>query len=221
MFYKLSLFFASFNLYIYSSDVVLKNYKYVNLEFQDNLLDAITTDDAERVKQVLHRYRWLAKKEVYVDDYTSTPLCEAASKSCVRIVGILLDFGADVHRRDSLNMRPLHRACFVGKDDIVDLLLDRGAAVDVRDNYGYSPLHLACLNGSISSVQRLLDAKAYVNARNSFGQTPLHCAAVNGSSEIIELIVKAGADLKIADKVGRTPIIYAAQERNVDTVAAH
>ncbi len=64
-----------------------------------------------------------------------TPLHMAASRGWVEKCRILLDAGAEIDRRATIddNRTPLMEAAAAGKADVVRLLLDRGADASLRD----------------------------------------------------------------------------------------
>ncbi len=75
------------------------------------------------------------------------------------LTALLLEHGADVHRRDESGRSPLHYAAGVGAE-AVEMLLSRGAVVNVSDDNGSIPLHVAVERGSVTAVEALLRAGA-------------------------------------------------------------
>ena len=71
-----------------------------------------------------------------------------------------MEKGADVECQDGLEgKRPLHFACYNGREKIVKILLKKGAEANVRDNYdGKTPLQFAPSNDNI--VKMLLEEGA-------------------------------------------------------------
>ncbi|KAL3446077.1 hypothetical protein BJX65DRAFT_279997 [Aspergillus insuetus] len=76
-------------------------------------------------------------------DKKMTPLSAAVMRGQAATVRLLLEFGADVNQRASLQRTPLCFAagkCTRNRAEIVRLLLEAGADAGLRDNEGTSPL---------------------------------------------------------------------------------
>jgi hypothetical protein len=86
------------------------------------------------------------------------------------MTALLLEHGADVHRRDEFGRTPLHYAAGVGAS-AVGMLLVRGANVNAQADDGSTPLHVAVDRGSVSAVEALLGAGAVAWLRDERGLT--------------------------------------------------
>lgn len=86
------------------------------------------------------------------------------------MTAVLLEYGADVHRRDESGRTPLHYAAGVGASG-VEMLLSAGAAVNAQADDGRTPLHVAVNRGSVSSVDALLRAGGDADLRDAQGQS--------------------------------------------------
>ena len=107
---------------------------------------------------------------------------------------LLLENGASVDVRDSINDTALHDACLFGNSAIVALLLEAGADVHARGCQQNTPLHQVKRHGSIA--QLLLRAGAEVNARNEYGLTPLeHALEYPMTLRVFPILLRAGSDL--------------------------
>jgi ankyrin repeat protein len=95
-----------------------------------------------------------------------SPLFRAAFCNHVDVVRLLLEFRAEVDRRDAWGKTPLIAASEEGHDDVVRVLLDAGADVDANEENGKGALYYACSAGHTSTAQLLLDRGADVSARN-------------------------------------------------------
>ena len=95
-----------------------------------------------------------------------TPLRRAAYCNHVDVVRLLLEFRAEVDRRDRYGKTPLMAASEEGHDDVVRVLLDAGADVDACEENGKGALYYACYEGHTSTAQLLLDHGADVSASN-------------------------------------------------------
>ena len=95
-----------------------------------------------------------------------SPLFNAAFCNHVDVVRLLLEFRAEVDRRNRWGTTPLIAAAKEGHDECVRVLLDAGAAVDASEETGRRALYYACYEGHTSTAQLLLDRGADVSARN-------------------------------------------------------
>ena len=68
---------------------------------------------------------------------------ESPSKSPSRLVGLLVNGGADANARDNDNETPLHTAFRNNRFDIVECLFNKGANEDAKNNEGETPIQLA------------------------------------------------------------------------------
>ena len=91
---------------------------------------------------------------------------QAAYCNHVDVVRLLLEFRAEVDRRDTWGKTPLIAAASEGHDDVVRVLLDAGADVDASEEGGKSALYYACCAGHTSTAKLLLDRGADVSARH-------------------------------------------------------
>lgn len=90
-----------------------------------------------------------------------TPLhyaCESEHKDAVKLVQILLRFGARTNVQDESGKTPLHEACTKMNYRMVVKLLRHGARILV-DDYGWTPLHCTCheaMNSDTTQIVRAL-----------------------------------------------------------------
>ena len=95
-----------------------------------------------------------------------SPLFNAAFCNHVDVVRLLLEFRAEVDRRNRWGTTPLIAAAKEGHDECVRVLLDAGAAVDGSEETGRRALYYACYEGYKSTAQLLLARGADVSASN-------------------------------------------------------
>jgi len=107
---------------------------------QLDLWTAITRADTVAVKRILADGVDPNARHPQVG---STPLTVAAILGHTRIVGQLLDGGAEVNGRNSDGGTALHAAAFLGRAEAAELLLARGAEVNARNQRGETPLDAA------------------------------------------------------------------------------
>ncbi|KAI0968177.1 hypothetical protein F4678DRAFT_443552 [Xylaria arbuscula] len=106
-------------------------------------------------------------------------LHEAAARSNLDIVQVLLAGGANVDTRDAYGITPLHLMvyhrlprCSPTNDTILDTLVASGADVNTKDNTGSTPLHAACTHGDFHLATALLLYGADAGAEDADGKTP-------------------------------------------------
>jgi ankyrin repeat protein len=102
------------------------------------------------------------------------------------IVCLLIDAGADVNRRDTHGVSPLHDA--VGSPGVMEALLDAGADVNGVTFQGVTPLMSAAAFGNVASVHLLLARGADPNRREDVrDSSAADCAGEKGNDEISSL----------------------------------
>jgi ankyrin repeat protein len=123
-----------------------------------------------------------------------TALLVAIDTRSERIVRLLLEAGADVHRpaRRGVKRTPLQRACEIGSFKTVKLLLEYQANVNEApaDRNGATALQLTAVGGSIKIAELLLSQGALVHAAAAKvgGRSALEGAAENGCVEMIRVL---------------------------------
>ena len=122
-----------------------------------------------------------------------------AFNSNKKIVDLLLDYGADLHAKDSHSHTALDAACKVNPNpQVVVLLLDRGADQFAKYFNRRNALHQACKNNENPQiVARLLLA-----------------AESNSSSLVDTLLLERGADLQVRTNTGETALDLAQNNPN-------
>lgn len=143
----------------------------------------------------------------WVDTTGQTPFFRAALSGDVRVMKLLLDFGADPNIATFNGTTPLMAAA--------------GVNWAVGQTYDEGPEAL------LEAVKLAHSLGNDVNAVNTMGLQAIHGAANRGSNAIIEYLAAHGAELDNPDNEGRTPINWAEGEylpsrplvRKPDTIA--
>ncbi|WP_116201214.1 ankyrin repeat domain-containing protein [Amycolatopsis circi] len=133
----------------------------------------------------------------------------------------VLDFGADVNRRDPASgLTALMIAAGRADAPLTDLLLARGADVFATDSAaGATALHKACQGGSLDVVRSLVRAGAFVDAVvPTTGHTPLMDALWFKFPEVAKYLLDAGAGLNLNTHYGFSLKEHFAYELNVNTI---
>lgn len=118
------------------------------------------------------------------------------AKAKPKVVGMLLDHGADVSGKALNGCTPLHYgAARSDEPATVGLLLDRGADIGMKDNFGMTPLHWAALmNPDVGITRLLLHRGADITAQDNNGGTPVDAAQLNENKEVVALLNGRGTD---------------------------
>ena len=147
------------------------------------------------------------------------PIHVVASHGTERAMAYLVERGARVDVRDSMDNTPLHDAGDNWRSGVTAILLDHGADVNARGWAGRTPLHVAASSlGEFDVARLLLDRGARVNATDLWDDTPLHLAAKDGEVEVVKLLLARGARVDPRGAEARTPLHGAAREGHTDQV---
>ncbi|GIY50278.1 ankyrin-3 [Caerostris extrusa] len=143
-----------------------------------------------------------------------------------------VDYGADIHAKDSTDCKPVHVAAAGGFKDILELLFGRWYS---RHCDHLTLLHIAAQTGKSNVCELLIEKSADINAVSIFGSTPLHLATGNGFKDIVGILLHNGAFYNALDGYKFTPFqrskensiskllniveeLFRSVERNVDSL---
>ena len=115
----------------------------------------------------------------------STPFMKAATTSDVRLMKLLIQFGADSNIATQNHTTPLMAVAGLGWADISSLGTEAA---------------------SVEAIALLVDRGADVNAANDLGETALHGAAQRGADSVVRALAAHGAKLDAKNRRGRTPL---------------
>ena len=195
------------------------------------LIFAVTGGDIEAVRNLLQN-----AVDPNVDN--GAPLYRAAKLGEAKIVGQLIEAGAEVHMKipDGHTLdcyTPLSEALARGYQEVVNLLVAAGARVDYQSSdypkggYGQNECNPsattfvgAAEGGASDIVKRMLAAGAPVDTGAGYKQatTALMAAAANGHVETVQVLARAGADLDREDADGVTALGGALVNGHADVV---
>jgi len=133
--------------------------------------------------------------------YGTTPLVHAVGRGNLKIVRMLIDYGASVGRKEETLYRNKNSPIFVAarnnKLEILNELIANGADPDAKNLDGITPLMIAADMGHVSIVEALLEAGAdkYIESEDieSEGYTALDMAKDGEHSEIVRILEEAEA----------------------------
>jgi ankyrin repeat protein/L-ascorbate metabolism protein UlaG (beta-lactamase superfamily) len=176
--------------------------------------EAARTGDLRKLKELIGASPELVNAKGEQDD---TPLHSAAMMGKMDAALFLIEKGAAIDARNTVNQSPLLYAAYGGHAAIVDTLLARGAQFDYQDTRGFAPIHFAARKGNRAVVELLVSKGAPFDNRGFQGRTPLHFAAMNGHTEIVKFLAARGAKLDTRDDSGTGPLASALAEGHVET----
>lgn len=210
----------------------------MNMDYNEttHLIEAVKANDIEKVRQLIEDGATDENFDIDEIDYytrSKTALMWAAGLYSLEIINLLLDNGADIHKRSNhLNETPLlyalkglhvnnHRARRISpqrKFNVVQCLLERGADSDVWDDNDESSLMYAS-NGSLIAL--LVQYGASIHYSNNLNETSFELA-LRDSDELALLFLRASKN-DLEDEEDTTPFIYAARKGDItamDTLQA-
>ena len=178
------------------------------------LLDAVKNGRVGDVRNALQRKAYV---DVAADSfsYNRTPLLIAAERGDAEVVQLLLEYNANVNKKDHLTYTPLHLAVQQGHVQVARTLLEHGSNVNAHtDNWNITPLHDAITKNCLASARLVLDHGAHVDAVGWKNQeTPLHGAVTAGAKDMVDLLLAHKAKFIYGD-LG-SPLHRAVDTRNV------
>jgi ankyrin repeat protein len=110
-----------------------------------------------------------------------------------RVIGLLLDHGADIESRDPDGLTPLVHAIIAGNAGIAEVLIQRGASIDAWNANGETALMTAVWWRETDIVHLLMKAGADVNSKMASGENALEWAVFRGCDDIAKKLMEAGA----------------------------
>lgn len=161
------------------------------------------------------------KRGTVVDDFnewTRTPLILAAMMGQAEIVQILLNKGADINARDSVDNSPLSqgnsalmRAAARNHTEVVRILLANPKKPDVslKDQFGWTAVCSAVENENLEMVKLLTAAGSKINAPDAHGLSLLTLTVVHKNFDVLDFLVAKGADINLSGKEGITTLMCA------------
>jgi ankyrin repeat protein len=205
-----------------------------------DLIEAVVTDDASRVAELLaedpslaatrdrdgvsaimlSRYRFdRATTEALLAVDPELDVFEAAALGYLDRLRERLSedrWRATSYSADGFTA--LHFAAFFGKPEAARTLIEAGAGVNVysTNDTRVQPLHSAAAGRHHEVCRVLIAAGADVNGTQRHEFTPLHAAAQLGDTELVELFLSAGADPTMRTETGVTAADTAEAAGHVD-----
>ncbi|CAN0505543.1 unnamed protein product [Ectocarpus sp. 8 AP-2014] len=165
------------------------------------LYDAASSGSVERTLDLLPD--GFTEIDRRCDENGVTALMCAANKGYLRIVRVLLRFGADVSVSTDDGHTALHFAIGGRNLAVTKALIGAGADVEAEADLvrtesevvqGQTPLHLATGKGFCDGMVALINAGANVDSRMSNGSTAMYTAACLGNLEAVKILLQKKAN---------------------------
>jgi ankyrin repeat protein len=167
----------------------------------------------------------------YVNINSFTPLQFASITDDLRLIKLLLEYGADLETRDTratleitsryraFPQTPLQIAARMGNLELVEVLISAGAVVNTHKSFWSSALQNAAKACHYDIVQLLLDAKADINACFGYYGCPLACAIEEKCEPLITLLLDNNANVNAVGQNGITSLQAASMVNDEAMVA--
>lgn len=166
--------------------------------------------------------------QLEIEAHKLMPLHLAAGfNSNSEVVGLLLEWGANIQAVDANGRTPLQWAALNAGPGSVELLLEWGANLDASgsDLYGHyhywRPLqHAAAHNSDAAVTELLLEWGADITTTDNRSSTALHVAArYNPNPDVVDLLLEQGANIEALAHNNLTPLHYAQSNPNPEVVS--
>ncbi len=145
------------------------------------------------------------------DEIGNTPLHEAISSP--KILGSLLDKGANPYAKNSFGLPVLHEAS--DNPASFEYLLKKGVNPDSINDEEQTLLHTASIDGNQKLSDLLLQYKAEKNFRDKNGRSPIFYSK---DSETVKYWIKNGVDVNLQDKDGKTALFDFVSKNDIKSV---
>jgi ankyrin repeat protein len=179
---------------------------------------ASSRDSSSNMENGLEMAKFLLSKGADPNHIAASdgPLHQAAMQGHIKMVGLLVEHGADP-MRDINGWSPLTNALRYKSPGTIKLLLEAKVSDDsARKAWLDGALRYACRTGERGIVLQLLEAGANINAveENGIpkGASPLLLAILHGHVKTAQLLVRRGARQDLADEKGRLALPLAADD---------
>jgi len=176
--------------------MIIKNFTLISIffsislfassSFAGGLIDAITTGELERVKQIVEKQG----ADIVTKPSGNPPLHFAAKQGHMKITAYFLSLGAPVNALGEHSTTALHLAIAEQHLPIVDILITKGANVNVAMTNGTTPILLVAETGNIKIAELLLGKGADVNVSRKDGITPIARAEKKGHKKLVAMFQK-------------------------------
>ncbi|XP_040825221.1 ankyrin repeat and death domain-containing protein 1A-like [Ochotona curzoniae] len=167
--------------------------------------------------------RLLLEHEALVDDadvFGVNALLLSAWFRHLRIVQILVSFGAKVHCENKDVLTLLHCAAQKGHVPVLVYMMEdlEDVALDQADKLGRTAFHRAAEHGQLEALDFLVGSGCDQGVKDKEGNTALHLAAGRGHLAVLQRLVHLGLDLEERNAEGLTALHAAVEGAHADCV---
>ena len=170
------------------------------------------------------KYMWIYFNNESMSFYRN-PLSEAAAKSNIKFVELLIKCSINLDIKSQDGLTPLHCACRYGNIEMVQLLIKHTPTFDAisrRNEEGMSIFHYAVCNSDTQVPKFILDTFNIENIRAHNGETILHDAVIVGQKETIRFLIdsrhKSGLNIEDTTDDRTTILHFACWKRDIEIV---
>jgi len=181
-----------------------------------------TLEEVARYKDT--KYLDMAKKMIAdggFEEQLDAALGQAARRSTLEMVELLIDAGADIHSKDEYDNTVMHAAAKSGNLDIAKFLFEKGGAFDETNRQGRTPLFDSAYNREEETALWLLDlgADPNVSPKTPNLSTPIFYAASKWQPSLARALIDKGANVDVTEAMAATPLHLAASHGNAEMVS--
>lgn len=154
-----------------------------------------------------------------LDSGKHSAIMHAAINKRVKVIELLLKWGADTSVTDENGRSALTWAAYAGAQRCVKLLLSRDLSMlGVADRSGRTALHWCTrlpMTGCLNTLTQVAPP-AIIDMQDHNGTSSLHWAVLYGRPRHVTRLIKCGANAFLCDNQGRTAAHYAVSDSRVD-----
>lgn len=180
------------------------------------LLDAIADRQAQRVAILLDQGVSPETTSDSSEYKGKSALMWAAETGQSEIIGLLLQYGAQVDRNNAKGGTALMYAAVNGHADAIRALVDGGADPDHQVRHGWTPLLLATAKGHVDCVTTLAELGADLDTRDVYGWTLLMHATDREDVAMVEALLALGLAPEATDTNGISAAALARRKNRDD-----
>lgn len=185
-----------------------------------------TAASANQIDMAKFLIKRKANLEIY-DKFGSTPLLTAVTRADADMVEVLVDGGAAINVKSSVNPLQTPLVFAAGNPtppdhrknvSIIKYLLDKKGDIDFPSSNGRTALMATAQKSDHSDgydrAALLINKGAKLDVTNDKGETALMLAAGVGNEKLVKLLIEKGADVHKKNGAGETVVNYASRAGN-------
>lgn len=124
-----------------------------------------------------------------------TPLVVAAKEDKRSVLGLLIEHGEEMERKDEDGFTAMHHCCRTGESENLKKMIKRGADLSTKNRLRVSPLITSISLGHTEVVKVLMEGGIdQRKERGMFGVSPLAVASFGGFLDIVKILLASYSD---------------------------